>query len=50
MTTWIFQGNPDRFDMDGYRPAGQTVLRGWSISIEQEYGPGIRTGPASRNR
>ena len=29
MTTFIFQGNPDRFDIDGYLGTAQNELVGW---------------------
>ena len=30
MASWIFQGNPDRFDVDGYLSGYDTVY--WSVT------------------
>jgi len=40
MTTWIFQGNPDRFDMDGYLACGS----GRIVWMVNQYRRKIRPG------
>ncbi len=43
MTTWIFQGNPQKFDIDGYLAANRDIR--WLVT---RYAERIREGKSSK--
>jgi hypothetical protein len=44
MRTWIFQGNPEVFDIEGYLAASAGLIS-WSVGRYDGHGGGVRRMP-----